>query len=277
MNAIDLFAGVGWGLAARELGVDELGIDIEPTVKATRDQLGMRTLLADVSQLDPAEFAPCELLAGSPPCPTFSAAGRGGGRHLTEILVRCLGELAAGNDSRAQRREDAFQVLEPVYWRAEQDKARKKRGTPDREKSTEWVMAKSEDRPERKAQGAGNRPRRADQPAATLDSRTDLAEWVAERPATTVAADPRVHPPGHKLNGDDEAAGREYDGRAGKNAVRVTVTEAAILQGFSPDVPWQGSRTAVFRQIGNAIPPPLAKAILSSLLDTLPDEQAEAA
>ena len=87
-------------------------------------------------------------------------------------------------------------------------------------------------------------------------------DWVDERPATTVAGDSRVHPGGHKTNAEDEAAGRtDYDGRAGKNAVRVTVQQAAVLQGFRADYPFQGSRTAQYTQVGNAVPPPLAGAI----------------
>jgi DNA (cytosine-5)-methyltransferase 1 len=135
VNDVDLFCGVGWDLAARDLGLDPLGIDVDADVCATREALGMRTLQGDVSALDPADFGPVRLVIGSPPCPTFSAAGRGGGRHLTDILVRCLGEIAAGSDTRAERREEAYEVLEPVYWKAEQKKARKKKREADRDAS----------------------------------------------------------------------------------------------------------------------------------------------
>lgn len=84
--------------------------------------------------------------------------------------------------------------------------------------------------------------------------------WAGERPATTVACDRRVHPPGHKQNASDPPG--RYQQRRGANAVRVTVSQAAVLQGFPADYPWQGARTRQFEQVGNAIPPPLAHRVL---------------
>jgi len=69
-------------------------------------------------------------------------------------------------------------------------------------------MHKKEDRPERIAQGAGNRPRGEDQPAATIDTRTDLAKWEGvDVPAPTVTA------------GGSASGGPEVFGRGGAREV----------------------------------------------------------
>jgi DNA (cytosine-5)-methyltransferase 1 len=88
--------------------------------------------------------------------------------------------------------------------------------------------------------------------------------WAGERPATTVACDRRVHPPGHKENRSDPPG--RYEQRRGANAVRVTVEQAATLQGFPPGYPWQGARTRQFAQVGNAVPPPLAHRVLEQAI-----------
>jgi DNA (cytosine-5)-methyltransferase 1 len=88
--------------------------------------------------------------------------------------------------------------------------------------------------------------------------------WVDRRPATTICAAGLVQPPGHKRNAADPPG--KYNGRDGRNAVRVTVEQAAILQGFRPDYPWQGARYRQFRQIGNAVCPPLAAKVLAEAM-----------
>ena len=50
-----------------------------------------------------------------------------------------------------------------------------------------------------------------------------------------------------------------------KRLRRLTVDEAAAIQTFPHDLEWAGPQSAQFRQIGNAVPPILAKAVATSL------------
>ncbi|MCH9838298.1 DNA cytosine methyltransferase [bacterium] len=47
---------------------------------------------------------------------------------------------------------------------------------------------------------------------------------------------------------------------------RLTVEECARLQDFPADHPWQGTKTARFRQVGNAVPPTLARVVAEVVL-----------
>lgn len=49
----------------------------------------------------------------------------------------------------------------------------------------------------------------------------------------------------------------------------LTVLEVAALQAFPPDHPWQGSKSAQYKQVGNAVPPPVAEALGRTVLAAL--------
>lgn len=125
----------------------------------------------------------------------------------------------------------------------------------------EWVPCAYETRQR------GARPRPISRPAPTMLA-AGLAKgtpiWAGQRPATTVACDRRVHPPGHKENRSDPPG--RYQQRRGASAIRVTVEQAALLQGFPAGYPWQGARTRQFEQVGNAVPPPLARRVLEQAI-----------
>lgn len=109
-----------------------------------------------------------------------------------------------------------------------------------------------------------NQPRAArgeqHEPAPTIafGHNAERVEWVVSRPATTVQGDARFGRPGHKDRDQGEAQFAE-------ESVRVSVEEAAVLQGFRRDYPWRGTKTARFRQVGDAVPPPMAAAVVGAL------------
>lgn len=97
-------------------------------------------------------------------------------------------------------------------------------------------------------------------------------QWTQDRPATTVMGDSRLWPPGHKINKADidrygqAAAEAKYGNRGGSGAIKMTIEQASVLQTFPVDYPWQGSKTASFVQVGNAVPPLLAWHVLKSVI-----------
>lgn len=145
-----------------------------------------------------------------------------------------------------------------------------------------------------------NYERDADQPSPTVGSRADLwqlrsnartnsAVRGADEPAPTITAghdhNERVWVPTHldvrRQEGavlravEDPSPTVTAEGLAFRwrseatrsrsgHAVRVTMEQAACLQSFPSGYPWEaaGSRSAAFRCIGNAVPPPMAQAVL---------------
>lgn len=120
-------------------------------------------------------------------------------------------------------------------------------------KTRSWTLHTNRDQRD----DGSRQTRPAPAPAPALTGKAG-GQWYVERPAVTVAGDPSLGSPGHR---DRDGGEHQYE-----NAVRVTAEEATILQGFRPDYPFQGSRTAQFRQIGDAVPPPLAHAVIAALL-----------
>lgn len=110
--------------------------------------------------------------------------------------------------------------------------------------------------------GTGGNPsnrgvRHGCEPFATVTSKVDRfrVRWPYTRPATSVNCDPRIAQPGRH---DPSVSGSQY----GPETVRVTPAEAGVLQSFPADYSWQGKKTKQHEQVGNAVPPLLAEAVL---------------
>jgi DNA (cytosine-5)-methyltransferase 1 len=107
IKALDLFAGSGWGVACQRLGIKEAGVEIMPEAVATRTANGMDTIYNDVwdglqltAEQHRESYGPYGLLIASPPCQTFSLAGKGAGRAALDEVLEAI-ELHAYKDADA--------------------------------------------------------------------------------------------------------------------------------------------------------------------------------
>ncbi|MEV4416720.1 DNA cytosine methyltransferase [Catellatospora sp. NPDC049609] len=121
---VDLFAGPG-GLdsAARELGVPAVGVEWDVNACATRYAEHLETSSRDVRDLGPEDFEDANVLAGGPPCQTFTVAGNGTGRRALDQVLTFARRLAGGENRESVRAdlkglsdERTGLVLEPLRW-----------------------------------------------------------------------------------------------------------------------------------------------------------------
>ncbi|RSM83414.1 DNA cytosine methyltransferase [Amycolatopsis sp. WAC 01375] len=124
VHMVDLFAGPGGlDVAAHWLGVTVDGVEWDDDACATREAAGLRTLHADVRDFGPRDFPEATVLAGGPPCQTYTVAGRGEGRRALETVLGYVKRMGAGHDVRPELKtlddERTGLVLEPLRWAIE--------------------------------------------------------------------------------------------------------------------------------------------------------------
>ena len=110
----------------------------------------------------------------------------------------------------------------------------------------------------------------ADQPAPTLVGGSknrggaDLGPTGAKRKWATMGVN--AHTVGNEVPGPDFV----WDPRLGRdNMVKITVEQAALLQGFPGSWEVTGLKTARYRQIGHATPPPVGRALGRAIAEAL--------
>lgn len=117
---VDLFSGPGgWDVAAHALGLYVVGIEIDKNAIATRRAVGHPTMAGSVLDYDPTSFRRIWGLIASPPCQSFSAAGKGKGRQELDLVFAAIAAIAEGQpwehivhgcDERTPL------VLQPLVW-----------------------------------------------------------------------------------------------------------------------------------------------------------------
>ncbi|WP_071828660.1 DNA cytosine methyltransferase [Streptomyces sp. F-1] len=97
-HVVDLFAGPGGlDMAAEALGIPSIGIEWDDDAVATRLAAGLKTVHGDVRLFGPdhPDFEDCNVLAGGPPCQTFSIAGSGSGRKAFDLVTGFIRRMHA--------------------------------------------------------------------------------------------------------------------------------------------------------------------------------------
>ena len=335
-QVVDLFAGPGgWSLAAQRLGLREVGVETDKAAHLTRRAAGFHTIRASVTDLGPEHFPRALGLIASPPCQTFSMAGKGAGRKALETVLTAVEGMARGLRYPLTEWEDARTglVLEPLRWALDAhamgrpyrwialeqvptvlpvwqrfadilgalgysvavgNLQAEQYGVPQTRKRA--ILVASLDRairlpaPTHSRFHTRNRTR-LDPGVLPWVSMADALGWTArtlihrhgdgwversgERPGRAMSEPAFTQAGGGTGSGSlrwaaapdqDNSAVQEAGEPAATIRVRVTVQEAAILQSFPADFPWQGSRTKRYQQVGNAIPPLLAEAVLRAVI-----------
>lgn len=302
---LDLFAGTGVGVAAQRLGIPEYGVEIMSEAVASRDAAGFQTPYKDAWDIDAPERLGLEFdtLWASPPCQTFSVAGKGAGRKaLDEVLeavrneswknVASLKQVAesSGDDRTALvlvplayvwRYKPAYVSLEQVptvlpVWEAYAEKMREQGysvwtgylhseqyGVPQTRKRA-FLIARKDG-----VEAAPPEPTHSRYYSRTPEKLDPGVEkWVTmeeaigrgglERPYFTVSSG---HNDPHFVGGSSSRLKAREAG-----IEELSEQEGATLQVYPADFPFQGSKSKRRLQIGNAVPPKVAEAVLKTFL-----------
>lgn len=316
-DVLDHFAGTGWGVACRALGLREAGVEIMPEAVASREAAGFETIYNDVwaGLQNPSLVPEHRIYIASPPCQTFSTAGHGSGREALDQVVGLVEEEAYKDAPTLRKRGEQlgddrtalvlaplahiwahrpeFVALEQVptvlpVWGAYATVLTdlgysvwtgilnsEDYGVPQTRKRA-YLIARRDGKTARAPKTSTYRPTMFDalgwglttRPSPTLTSHLGVTRSPTGTQRVYLDAIERgefvfkpVPPKASRVA--KNGIGSMY----APNTVNVTSEEGAVLMSYPRDFPFQGSKTMIDLQIGNAVPPAVSKAVLRGFTD----------
>jgi DNA (cytosine-5)-methyltransferase 1 len=305
-SSFEICAGAGGQARGLELagfshtGVVEIDANCCKTLRLNRPKWAVHE--TDLNQFSGSNYKGIDLLAGGLPCPPFSIAGKQLGqddeRNLFPAMIRLVDEMrpkavmienvrgfldAVFEDYRGFIRSELHKLGYEAHWRLLNASDY---GVPqlrprvvivalrhDIKDAFEWPVPSAYDAPtvgktlfnlmaERGWRGAKRWAEHADEIAPTLVGGSkkhggpDLGPTRARNAWATLG-----------VNGKsiaDEAPEPDFVGMP-----RLTVRMAARIQGFDDAWLFYGRKTAAYRQVGNAFPPPVARAVAEMLISAI--------
>jgi DNA (cytosine-5)-methyltransferase 1 len=306
LTTLELCAGAGGqALGYEQAGIEHVGlIELDKHACATlrRNRPNWNVLEQDLTTFSGAGFEGIDIISGGLPCPPFSVAGKQLGkkdeRNLFPVMIRLVDQIRP----RAVMIENVRGILDAVFhdYRIYISGQLRALGY-----ETGWKLMNASDfgvsqlRPrvvfvavrhvyKEHFTWPGESGAKPPEVGERLYDLMTANGWKGAKTWRTLANQvaPTIVGGSHKHGGPDlgptrarrawatlgvdglgianEAPGPDFVGMP-----RLTVRMVARLQGFPDEWQFSGSKTAAYKQVGNALPPPFAKAVADSLRSCL--------
>lgn len=309
------FAGIGWS-ETLPADANEIGFELDEAACRTRIGAGHRTIRCDVTQYPTHPFKGYTVdKIDSPPCPGFGKSGKKLGLQDLPLVHQAIEDLSRGKDTRAAIGANCLDwrsilTAEPMRWHYDLQPERIAMEQvpsvlPVWEQYAEilrrWGYSVATGVLDAADYGLGQTRKRAvliasriadvQLPAPThgglgqppQTAMADVIGWgYTQRPAPTVTSGGTYTGGAEPFgNGTRQAMKRHIGTAAWKDRelphLRPTIAECAALQGFRPDLEFHGRAGQQYLAVGNAVPVPLAAAVLEAAGILRPRRQLAAA